>query len=366
MSAPKRRKSTVPRPTFNSERFQSAKQAKLFRKSFAARTVHLERNVQPNTFESIHICPLFDPLGGDLVLSFSGRQNLDWVREFFCNIEQISDIEPSFTTWVRSKSITVTPDLIRGLLKIDQVFPEHYPFPVRPTCDFHNVAEFLCGAPRTWPKGSLIKQFELLPEFRVLNLIVCANIIVTTHSSKINQDQRFVLFCLARHMSIDLAILIIRKMVGVFGNKQLGLPYGCMINCLLSQLEVPVFKDDEFAFPSRPFTKKTVSQSRAHVKGESSRAGTSAGTAAGLVKEAEFDATAAGGEEDVVPPRAFGDPLQHFEDAMTQRLDFLDARFDAFDGRLGQLEQSAIQTTTQLAHIISLLQIQQPHPPPDV
>ncbi|KAF5933684.1 hypothetical protein HYC85_029855 [Camellia sinensis] len=136
-------------------------------------------------------------------------------------------------------------------------------------------------------------------------------------------------------MSIDLAPLIIKKMIGVSGNKQLGLPYGCLINRLLSELEVRVLENDEFAFPSRPFTKKTVSQSRAHVKGESSLAGTSAGTTAGLAKEAEFDAAAAGGEEDAVPPRVLHDQLQHFEEAMTRRLDFLDARFDAFDGRLG-------------------------------
>lgn len=121
MSAPKRRKATVSRPSYNPVRFQSAKQSKSFHKSFEARTVHLERNVQPTTFESIHIRPLFKPLGGDLVLSFSGRQNLDWVREFYCNIERVSDVEPSFTTWVRSHSISVTADLIRKLLKIERV-----------------------------------------------------------------------------------------------------------------------------------------------------------------------------------------------------------------------------------------------------
>ncbi|CAL5336198.1 unnamed protein product [Camellia sinensis] len=154
-------------------------------------------------------------------------------------------------------------------------------------------------------------------------------------------------------------------MIGVSGNKQLGLPYGCMINRLLSELGVRVLEDDEFAFPSRPFTKKTVSQSQDHVKGESSRAGISAGTTAGLAEEAEFDAAAAGGEEDAippVPPRAFHDQLQHFEEVMTRRLDFLDARFDAFDGRLGQLEQTAAHTTSQLDHIISLLTLQQPPP----
>ncbi|KAF5933553.1 hypothetical protein HYC85_029724 [Camellia sinensis] len=90
---------------------------------------------------------------------------------------------------------------------------------------------------------------------------------------------------------------------------------------------------------------------------------------AGLAEEVEFDAAAAGGEEDAippVPPRAFHDQLQHFEKAMTRRLDLLDARFDAFDGRLDQLEQTAVHTTSQLAHIISILQIQQPPPPPVV
>jgi len=366
--APKRRKATVSRPTYNPERFQSASQSKSFHKSFVTRTVHLERNVQPDTFESIKIRSLFDPLGGDLVLLFSGRQNLDWVREFYCNMEGIRDYEPSFTTWVRSKSISVTPALIRQLLQLEQVFPQYYPFPVpdRPTCDFDEVSLDLCGVARHWPKGGLIKQFELLPEFRLLNLIVCANIIVTTHSSEVKQDQGFILSCIANHRSIDLASLIITKMISAHGHSKLGLPYGCLINRLLSDLGTPILDDDEFASPSRPFTKKTVSQSRAHVKGESSRAGPSTGTTAGLAEEAEYDAAAAGGEEDPtppVPPSSFPDQLRHFEEAMTRRLDFLDARFDAFDGRLGQLEQTATHTTSQLDHIISLLTLQPPPPP---
>lgn len=98
-------------------------------------------------------------------------QNLDWVREFYCNIENIDDIGPSFRTWVRSKSISVSPELIRELLGIDCVFPEHYPFPIHPTCDFNAVAEVLCSAPRNWIKGALIKQFELLLSFDCLILL---------------------------------------------------------------------------------------------------------------------------------------------------------------------------------------------------
>lgn len=50
------------------------------------------------------------------------------------------------------------------------------------------------------------------------------------------------------------------------------MPYGCLINRLLSRLEVSVFEEDEYTTPIKPFTKKMVSQSWAHVKGESSRA----------------------------------------------------------------------------------------------
>lgn len=49
---------------------------------------------------------------------------------------------------------------------------------------------------------------------------------------------------------------------------------------------------------------------------------------------------------------------------MTQQLAHMDALLDAFHGQLGHLEQSATQTTLQLAQIIFLLQLQQPHLPP--
>ncbi|GMP40689.1 hypothetical protein CsSME_00011036 [Camellia sinensis var. sinensis] len=98
-----------------------------------------------------------------------------------------------------------------------------------------------------------------------------------------------------------------------------------------------------------------MSQSRAHIKGESSRVGPSAGVAAGLAEEAEFDATAAGDDDEApVPPPDLPALFQQFAEAMIRRLDFLDARFDAFDGRLGQIEET-------LTHLACL--IQSPRPP---
>ena len=68
-------------------------------------------------------------------------------------------------------------------------------------------------------------------------------------------------------------------MVVAFERNNLGLPYGCLINRLLAKFEVPSFEEDEFGTPTRPFIKKTVSQSQSHIRGVSTGAGRSgAGT----------------------------------------------------------------------------------------
>lgn len=147
-------------------------------------------------------------------------------------------------------------------------------------------------------------------------------------------------------------------MITVFGNKQLGFPYGYLINRLLSRLEVPIFEDDEYATPIKHFTKKTISHNRTHVKEESSRAGPSTGAEDILAEEAEIDVATSGAEEVDDHPRTFRGQLCRFELSATQRLDHLDAHLDAFHGRLGHLEQSVAQTILQLAQIIFLLQLQ--------
>ncbi|KAF5931562.1 hypothetical protein HYC85_027733 [Camellia sinensis] len=62
--------------------------------------------------------------------------------------------------------------------------------------------------------------------------------------------------------------MIVSKMIAVYeGRKSLGLPYGCFLTRFLSSLGVLSLEDDEFAYPVKPITKLTVSQSQAHVRG---------------------------------------------------------------------------------------------------
>ncbi|KAF5932447.1 hypothetical protein HYC85_028618 [Camellia sinensis] len=352
-----RRKATISRSSFNSERFPSKDKSKLFRESFASRKVHLERNILPNAFEVLPIRSLFDSLGGDQVLHFSGPQNLSLIREFYCNIHSIhKELPASFETWVRKKSLVITGDVFRILLGLPEVRSCHFPFLTRSGVDFNCVASELCGVDRTWVTGDLLQQNELLPRFRLLNIIVCANLYVTTHSSHITQDQGYVLYCIHHRLPIDLPEMIVSKMIGVSeGRKSLGLPYGCLLTRFLTALGVRVFYDDAFAYPLKPITKLTVSQSQAHVRGSVSGVGSSgAGNDDPLAEEEEFEAANAGAPDlPELRPRSFRGQLQHFEQSVTRRLDLLTTRLDGFDGRLD--EQSAM-----LAQILSLLQLQQP------
>jgi len=280
----------------NTDKFESKEKSKLFRESFATRKVHLERNVLPNAFEVLAIRSLFDSLGGDQVLHFSGPQNLSPIWEFYCNIHSIrKELPASFKTWVRKKSLAITRDVFRVFLDLPEVSNCHFPFLTRSGVDFDRVASELCGVDRTWLAGALIQQNELLPRFRLLNIIVCANLYVTTHSSHITQDQGYVLYCIHHTLPIDLPEMIFSKMIGVFeGRKSLGLPYGCLLTRFLTSFDIPVSDDDEFAHPIKSITKLIVSQSQAHVRGSVSGVGGSgAGDDDPLGEEAKFEVATA-------------------------------------------------------------------------
>ncbi|THG14812.1 hypothetical protein TEA_018667 [Camellia sinensis var. sinensis] len=268
----KRRKTTVSRPNFNTEKFQSKEKSNLYRDFYVSMKVHLERNVHPSVFESIPIGSLFDALRGDQVV------------------------------------------------------------------------------------GALIQQNELLSRFHRLNIIVCANIHVTSHSSHITQDQGYVLYCIDHRLPIDLSKMIVSKMISVFEDcKSLGLPYGCFVTRFLTSLGVSTFDDDKFASPIKPITKLTVSQNQVHVKEGSSGVGVSDAGDDPLAEEAKINRATAGAPE--LCPRSFCGQLQQFEQSVTHHLDQLDARLDTLDGRLDQ-------QTAMLAQILSLLQMQ-PLPPPE-
>ncbi|KAL6953848.1 hypothetical protein U1Q18_001117, partial [Sarracenia purpurea var. burkii] len=72
-------------------------------------------------------------------------------------------------------------------LKIRDLVIYDYP-PVPSNANYHLVAENLCGHRRPWFGGTL-RQHELTPEYRLLNLIVSSTIHSRGHASNINQER---------------------------------------------------------------------------------------------------------------------------------------------------------------------------------
>ncbi|KAF5932419.1 hypothetical protein HYC85_028590 [Camellia sinensis] len=191
--------------------------------------------------------------------------------------------------------LDITSDVFRLFLGLPEFPTIHFPLLTCTGVDFDRVATKLCGVSRTWIARPLIQQNELLPRFHLLNIIVCANIHVTTHSSHITQDQGF-----------------------------------------LTSLGVLVFEDDEVASPVKPITKLTaVSKSSSYSGGPSGVGGIDTGDDP-LAEEAEYDAAAAGAPEmPELHPRSFRGQQPQFEQSVIHRLDLLDARLDTLDGHLG-------------------------------
>ncbi|CAL5352966.1 unnamed protein product [Camellia sinensis] len=125
---------------------------------------------------------------------------------------------------------------------------------------------------------------------------------------------------------------IIAKMYQGAGGGDMG---GAVDEDGFFSLNIKSSKDDKRAYPVKHFTKKTVSQSHAHVGGKgSSHEGNEQAN-----EKAEFDVTASGVGEPVYPQSIRGQILQ-LERGMNQRFDHLDALLEQFDRRLTSLEST--------------------------
>ncbi|KAL7234748.1 hypothetical protein ACSBR1_018241 [Camellia fascicularis] len=170
--------------------------------------------------------------------------------------------------------------------------------------------------------------------------------------------------------------MMMEKIISIFkGKKSLGLPYGCLMNRILSSIAVPSFPDDEFACPVKPITKKTVSQSEAYVKETSSRVGGCGAGADMMDEEAELDAPITGDGAQSGIGHTIQGQLDQFEQAMVAWFDCLDARLTdletstnarltALEALCRRIEYAIGQPSLQLVDILSMLHKQQPPPLP--
>lgn len=113
--------------SFNRERFPNAQSAELQEFTFKTRSVILERIAEQwgllltsffNWISQRHLTTLMD-MNNDVFK--------DWVHEFYYNVHEV--YQNKFKTYVRRKTITVTPDSITELFEFQRPPDPYYLFP---------------------------------------------------------------------------------------------------------------------------------------------------------------------------------------------------------------------------------------------
>ncbi|GFY89381.1 hypothetical protein Acr_06g0013210 [Actinidia rufa] len=254
--------------SFDDSRFLSEDSERRYYDIFTRRSIRVERNVVLEDFRETRIADWFETLGWTSILSARGEAIVEWVREFYSNMRDVDNNAMCFKTWVRGQEHVITVETIVALLQIKRPNKVDYPFDLRTLpapVDYDVIASEICGFPRQWVDG-LIYQNELTLEYRLLNIIVCANIEPRGHSSDISRERGFVLFAIGRGMSIDLPAMVFRTMAKIpKSTTTIGLPFGLFITQYLESKRTPWTGEERKIKVAKPINKTTLARSESHV-----------------------------------------------------------------------------------------------------
>ena len=197
----------------------------------------------------------------------SGTVNLSLVKAFYANLNHSHSSSFSNHLWVRGKNIVVTPDIWSHFLEIGR--PEYSMYPLEsmaegiPNIHFDIVASFLTKQPYEWLSGILPYS---LPEYRLLNLIVCHNIEPLGHHMDITHERGYVFYAIANGLHVDLPTFMVLQMCNIAGStRTVGMPFGVLLTQFLETHSVPTYPDDTYVKVCKKLNTQTVHQSEAHM-----------------------------------------------------------------------------------------------------
>ncbi|CAK9177854.1 unnamed protein product [Ilex paraguariensis] len=152
--------------------------------------------------------PLFD-------VHMEDKIYVDLIKVFYANIHEYKENELTFKSLVRKKSITISPDFISNILKIDRpdIHENFIVFPYSSKEQYLEMATVILGicigsVPRENEK-SKIAHIDLTPTFRMLNCIVACDIHPRGHTAEIVYDITQLLYVIGeRGVYIDLPLYI--------------------------------------------------------------------------------------------------------------------------------------------------------------
>ena len=256
-------------PDMDTRCFQTVEQFNRYVTFFQNRPLRKEVEVVLTDFEGHPVMQMFENQGWSALLTQSGLVNLSLLKEFYSNRDHIRSSAFEFVTWVRGKTIVITPETWSTFLQIGR--PPHPVYPLElmgdniPDLDLDAIGTFLTGGPYVWPGGNLPHSLLLL-NFRLLNLIVCANIEPRGHHTDISQERGYLLYAIANNQQVDLPAFMVQQIYRTSGTaRNVGMPFGLLLTRFLASKRVPEFADDTYVEVTKKLTAQTMHQSEAHV-----------------------------------------------------------------------------------------------------
>lgn len=210
--------SSSSQPRFDSHRFPTLNKSIQFQEHIMKRTVESEREVDEDLLEK-QACQSLSNRNWCSLLKFeTSAIYIDWVREFYCNMELVSST--FLKTFVQGKWITITAADIVDFLDIPIVEGPDYPLPEdsQVLIDYDLISTTLCGEDTLWPSGCL-PHGNLTEEYRFLNHFVCHNLESRGHTSDVSHKNGYLLYSIGTGKHVNIPQVILNVLIKILTNE---------------------------------------------------------------------------------------------------------------------------------------------------
>ena len=106
-------------PEMDTRCFQTVEQYNRYVTFFQNRPLRKEVEVVLTDFVGHPVLQMFENQGWSALLTQSGLVNLSLLKEFYANRDYVRSSEFQFVSWVRGKTIVITPDIWSTFLRYD-------------------------------------------------------------------------------------------------------------------------------------------------------------------------------------------------------------------------------------------------------
>ncbi|CAK9138409.1 unnamed protein product [Ilex paraguariensis] len=186
---------------------------------------------------------------------------VELVKFFYANVHEYNENELTFKTLVMKKSITISPDLISNILKIDRpdILENFIVFlysSKEQAPEMATVIQRICIGSVSWEnEKSKIAHIDLTPTYRMINRIVACNIHLRGHIVEIGYDTAQLLYTIAeREVIIDLPHYIFNNVreTSTVEDGRPCLPFSILVSKILKHNGVEFQQNDIFIYPINP------------------------------------------------------------------------------------------------------------------